>query len=109
QHGVEVIVAGGQSFLDDLFTAVRIDPIEGCQILDATRFTKSEVQVRNHLIFVQVYDQFTASSVNLTLMELLPDDYEVTVLQAAGSQDEKIMTVPLFELDRSMEVNNLTA
>ncbi|MFP3472456.1 hypothetical protein R0J90_20595, partial [Micrococcus sp. SIMBA_144] len=23
QHGVEVIVAGGQSFLDDLFTAVR--------------------------------------------------------------------------------------
>ncbi|MYL65940.1 nucleoside triphosphate pyrophosphohydrolase [Bacillus hwajinpoensis] len=109
QHGVEVIVAGGQSFLDDLFTAVRIDPIEGCQILDATRFTKSEVQVRNHLIFVQVYDQFTASSVKLTLMELLPDDYEVTVLQAAGSQDEKIMTVPLFELDRSMEVNNLTA
>jgi tetrapyrrole methylase family protein / MazG family protein len=109
QHGVEVIVAGGQSFLDDLFTAVRIDPIEGCQILDATRFTKSEVQVRNHLIFVQVYDQFTASNVKLTLMELLPDDYEVTVLQAAGSQDEKIMTVPLFELDRSMEVNNLTA
>jgi tetrapyrrole methylase family protein / MazG family protein len=109
QQGVEVIVAGGQSFLDDLFTAVRIDPIEGCQILDATRFTKSEVQVRNHLIFVQVYDQFTASSVKLTLMELLPDDYEVTVLQAAGSQDEKIMTVPLFELDRSMEVNNLTA
>lgn len=109
QHGVDVIVAGGQSFLDDLFTAVRIDPIEGCQILDATRFTKAEVQVRNHLIFVQVYDQFTASSVKLTLMELLPDDYEVTVLQAAGSQDEKIMTVPLFELDRSMEVNNLTA
>ncbi|WP_226660109.1 nucleoside triphosphate pyrophosphohydrolase [Pseudalkalibacillus hwajinpoensis] len=109
KHGVEVHVAGGQSFLDALFTAVRIDPIEGCQILDATRFVKSEVQVRNHLIFVQVYDQFTASSVKLTLMDLLPDDYKVTVLQAAGSQDEKIMTVPLFELDRSMEVNNLTA
>ncbi|WLR58047.1 nucleoside triphosphate pyrophosphohydrolase [Guptibacillus hwajinpoensis] len=109
QHGVEVTVAGGQSFLDALFTAVRIDPIEGCQILDATRFTRSEVQVRNHLIFVQVYDQFTASSVKLTLMELLPDDYEITVLQAAGSRDEKIVSVPLFELDRSMEVNNLTA
>ncbi|MGB8001483.1 MAG: nucleoside triphosphate pyrophosphohydrolase [Anaerobacillus sp.] len=109
QHGVEVVVSGGQSFLDALFTAVRIDPIEGCQILDATRFTRSEVQVRNHLIFVQVYDQFTASNVKLTLMEILPDDYEVTVLQAAGSRDEKIMSVPLFELDRSMEVNNLTA
>lgn len=108
-HGVEVIVAGGQSFLDALFTAVRIDPIEGCQILDATRFAKPEVQVRNHLIFVQVYDQFTASNVKLTLMELLPDDYEVTVLQAAGSRDEKVIKVPLYELDRAMEVNNLTA
>lgn len=106
---IEVQVAGGQSFLDALFTAVRIDPIEGCQILDATRFTRSEVQVRNHLIFVQVYDQFTASNVKLTLMELLPDDYEVTVLQAAGSKDERRVTVPLFELDRTVEVNNLTA
>ncbi len=109
QHGVEVVVAGGQSFLDALFTAVRIDPIEGCQILDATRFTRSEVQVRNHLIFVQVYDQFTASNVKLNLMEILPDDYRVTVVQAAGSREEKIVSVPLFELDRSMEVNNLTA
>ena len=109
QHGVEVVVAGGQSFIDALFTAVRIDPIEGCQILDATRFTRSEVQVRNHLIFVQVYDQFTASNVKLNLMEILPDDYKVTVVQAAGSREEKIMSVPLFELDRSMEVNNLTA
>ncbi|WP_347548141.1 nucleoside triphosphate pyrophosphohydrolase [Pseudalkalibacillus hwajinpoensis] len=109
KHGINVKIAGGQSFLDALFTAVRIDPIEGCQILDATRFTKSEVQVRNHLIFVQVYDQFTASTVKLTLMELLPDDYEVTVVQAAGSSDEVITTVPLFELDRSIEVNNLTA
>ena len=42
-------------------------------------------------------------------MELLPDDYEVTVLQAAGSKDERRVTVPLFELDRTVEVNNLTA
>ncbi|WP_270182899.1 nucleoside triphosphate pyrophosphohydrolase [Alkalihalobacillus sp. CinArs1] len=108
-QGIDVEVAGGQSFLDALFTAVRIDPIEGCQILDATRFTRNEVQVRNHLIFVQVYDQFTASNVKLTLMELLPDDYEVTVLQAAGSKEEKVTSVPLFELDRTVEVNNLTA
>ncbi|MCA0989559.1 nucleoside triphosphate pyrophosphohydrolase [Guptibacillus algicola] len=107
--GIHVEVAGGQSFLDALFTAVRIDPIEGCQILDATRFMREEVQVRNHLIFVQVYDQFTASNVKLTLMELLPDDYEVTVLQAAGSKDERVVSVPLFELDRTVEVNNLTA
>ena len=36
--GIEVEVAGGQSFLDALFTAVRIDPIEGCQILRCHSF-----------------------------------------------------------------------
>ncbi|PJN90510.1 SAM-dependent methyltransferase, partial [Bacillus sp. mrc49] len=34
--GVDIKLEGGQSFLDPLFQAVRIDPIEGFQLLDGT-------------------------------------------------------------------------
>ncbi|MFN7253021.1 MAG: nucleoside triphosphate pyrophosphohydrolase [Anaerobacillus sp.] len=108
-HQIAVEISGGQSFLDNLFQAVQIDPIEGCQIVDGTSLNRVELQVRHHIIVCQVYDAFIASEVKLTLMELLPDDYEVTIVTAAGSSQEKIQTVPLYELDRVTTLNNLTA
>src|SRR5574337_627285 len=32
--GIVVEIKGGQSFLDDFFTAVKVDPVEGFQLLD---------------------------------------------------------------------------
>lgn len=108
-EGIEIIIAGGQSFLDAMFTALTIDPIDGCQILDGTNLKKEMIQIRNHLIICQVYDSYIASEVKLTLMELLPDDYEVTIVTAAGQAGERVEKVPLYELDRKTEMNNLTA
>ncbi|MED1923729.1 nucleoside triphosphate pyrophosphohydrolase [Bacillus velezensis] len=104
-----VHTAGGQSFLDATFNALRIDPIEGFQFTDAQTMTPDELELRHHLIICQVYDQMTASEVKLTLMEKLPDDYEVVIVTAAGSKGEKMTKVPLFELDRNVEINNLTS
>lgn len=109
EENLTIEIIGGQSFLDNLFQAVRIDPIEGCQIVDGTALSREELQVRQHMIICQVYDAFIASEVKLTLMELLPDDYEVTIVTAAGSHEEQILTVPLYELDRVTTLNNLTA
>ncbi|MDN4076250.1 nucleoside triphosphate pyrophosphohydrolase [Fictibacillus terranigra] len=108
-RGIEVKVAGGKSFLDEMYTALKIDPIEGCQILDGTSLKKEQIQIRNHVIIVQVYDDFIASEVKLTLMEKYPDDFKVAVVTAAGSAGESIQWVPLYELDRSVTLNNLTA
>jgi tetrapyrrole methylase family protein/MazG family protein len=65
--------------------------------------------VAQHVIIGQVYDQFVASDVKLTLMEKLPYDYAVYVVTAAGSKDEVIKQVQLHELDHNMELNNLTS
>lgn len=108
-HGIEVILEGGQSFLDPLFQAVQIDPIEGFQLLDATALHRDELQITQHMIIGQVYDMFTASEVKLTLMQKLPDDYEVYIVTAAGSSQEKVTKVALFELDHGMELSNLTS
>lgn len=105
---VETEVLGGQSFLDDLFAALKIDPIDGFQLIDATSFERDMLQYRNHLIFCQVYDAFIASEVKLILLEDLPHDYEIKIVHHAGTEGEEILTVPLEDLDRQMTLSNLT-
>ncbi|MCA1032830.1 nucleoside triphosphate pyrophosphohydrolase [Bacillus timonensis] len=104
-----ISVEGGQSFIDPLFSALEIDPIEGFQFLDGLIIKQDDIQLNQHLIICQVYDQFIASNVKLTLMEILPDDYHVYIVTAVGSKEESIKKVPLFELDRDMELSNLTS
>ncbi|ANU09314.1 hypothetical protein A1A1_14022 [Planococcus antarcticus DSM 14505] len=108
QGRCQLAIEGGHSFLDSLFGALRIDPIEGFQLMDGTEMTSDHVNMTQHLLIAQVYDSFSASEVKLTLMEKYPDDYPVTVVTAAGSKDEVLCTVPLHELDRVAEVTNLT-
>ncbi|RNA66037.1 nucleoside triphosphate pyrophosphohydrolase [Alteribacter keqinensis] len=108
-HGVTVTVEGGQSFLDPVFASLKVDPIEGFQLVDGTALKQDELQLRHHIVICQVYDAFIASEVKLTLMDVLPDDYPVTVVTAAGSLEEVLTEVPLYELDRVTSLNNLTA
>lgn len=109
KKGIEIVIGGGQSFVDALFQALKIDPIEGFQMLDGTSLNSNEIQQSQHIFISQVYDQFVASEVKLTLMERYPDEYEVMIVTAAGSKDEKIVKVPLYELDRQVTLNNLTS
>ncbi|WPZ18475.1 nucleoside triphosphate pyrophosphohydrolase [Geobacillus subterraneus] len=104
-----VVIEGGQSFFDALFAAVRIDPIEGFQLLDATAFQGEEWSPSLHTVFCQVYDSFIASNVKLSLMEQLPDDYPVYIVTAAGTKAEQVKQVPLYELDRQTVLDNLTS
>lgn len=106
---VNLEIGGGQSFLDSIFQALKIDPIDGFQLLDGTDLRKDELQFTQHLIIGQVYDAISSSEVKLTLMEKLPYDYPVTIVTAAGSKQEQIKKIELHELDREMELNNLTS
>lgn len=108
QTEVSVDVIGGQSYLDDLFTALKIDPIEGFQFVDGTSFEREQLSYGQHLIFCQVYDRYVASEVKLALLEDLPADYEVVIALAAGSVKEVITKVPLQELDHHLDIGNLT-
>jgi tetrapyrrole methylase family protein / MazG family protein len=109
ERDTKIEIGGGQSFLDAMFQALAIDPIDGFQLLDGTSLSKDSLLLNSHTIIGQVYDAFVASEVKLTLMEKLPDEYEVFIVTAAGSRDEVIRKVPLYELDREMELSNLTS
>ncbi|MET3700068.1 tetrapyrrole methylase family protein/MazG family protein [Bacillus oleivorans] len=109
QKGIQVEIKGGQSFLDAMFQAIQVDPIDGFQLLDAATLQGDEIDLRKHQIIGQVYDVFVASHVKLTLLELLPHDYRVQVVAYAGMEKEEVRTVPLFELDHEPIFHNLTS
>lgn len=106
---ITIEFSGGQSFLDPLFTSLQIDPIEGLAFVDALDMRAEELSFRQHLVICQVYDAFVASEVKLSLLEHLPFDYEIVVATAAGSSEESLSRIPLYELDQAVEVNNLTS
>lgn len=108
-EGVDIIIGGGQSFIDAIFQSLKIDPVDGFQLLDGTSLQSNQLQIDQHIFISQVYDQFVASNIKLTLMERLPDDYEVAIVRAAGSRSERIERVPLYELDRKVTLDNLTS
>lgn len=106
---VKVEIGPGQSFFDAVCTVLGIDPIQGLLLIDGTQLDPSQLRPDKHTLVAQVFSPAVASDVKLTLMELYPDDYLVTVVRAAGVPgQERIIPVPLYELDRVGEVNHLT-
>jgi tetrapyrrole methylase family protein/MazG family protein len=104
---VNTKIIGGKSFIDDLFAAVEIDPIEGFQLVDAFDIKADEIYPGHHLIVMQVFHSMIASDVKLALMDIYPDEHPVCMIDAAGSSDEKVTWLPLYELDYFDEINNL--
>ena len=109
QEGVELTVKGGESFLDQAFVRLGFDPIEGFQLLDAGELAAGLLRPQLHTVIGQVYDEYTASDVKLTLMERYPDEHPVVIGHALGvAGEEQILTVPLYELDRTPGFGNLS-
>ena len=102
------VIVGGQSFLDAMFASLRIDPIDGIQIMDALAFDIHKVAENVNLIIPQVFDQMSASEVKMELMERYPDEYGICVVEAAGSSEENLRWMPLYALDQDFHLSNLT-
>src|SRR5699024_3366536 len=112
QSDVPIEIQEGKSFLDDLFTTLKIDPIDVFQLVDVQNFSitnlyRNDLNYQQHIIFAQVYDSLIASEVKLTLLEDLNPDHEIMIVKAVGSEFEEIKKVPLHELDHNLELDNL--
>lgn len=107
ESNLKVDVIGGKSFIDDLFQAVEADPVEGFQLIDGLDFSIDTLATNQHLVIMQVFNSFVAGNVKLSLMAIYPDEHEVALVSAAGSAEEAIEWIPLYEIDRFEGVNNL--
>lgn len=100
KNNISVEVIGGESFLDTLFSRVQIDPIDGFIFINGEDITSNDIDPTKNIVIGQVYNKYIASDIKLTLMELYPDEFIVTIVSNLGVDDkEEIKKIPLFELD----------
>lgn len=109
ESGTFVEILPGMSFVEVLYTRLGIDPIDGLTIMDAEDVGTLKQRPAQSLVITQVYSQPIASDAKLMLMELYPDEYEVTYIHNLALPDESIRRIPLYELDRQKDVDHLTS
>lgn len=109
KSAVTVDILPGMSFVEVMYTRLGIDPIAGLTIIDAEDIATLKNRPAQSLVITQVYNQAIASDTKLMLMELYPDEYEITYIHNLAMADESIRKIPLFELDRQKDVDHLTS
>lgn len=105
--GLTAGVLPGMSFLDVLYAKLAIDPQNGLMVIDANEIARIP-HADTALIVTQVYNRQVASDAKLSLMEFLPDDYEIVLCLHLGLESEQICRIPLYELDRRQDIDHLT-
>jgi tetrapyrrole methylase family protein/MazG family protein len=112
-RGIPVRIVDGLSFLEPVLDALRIDPLDGAglQIVDAMLIAQRHYPPLDPTVpalIAQCYNRAIASDVKLTLLSAYPDEHPVTVLSGIGTEAAQIRELPLVELDRTGQFDDLT-
>jgi siroheme synthase len=111
EAGLPTRVVDGVSFVEVALTALGLDALEpGIQVCDGIEIAALHHPPLNPdlpALIGQVYSRRLASDLKLTLMNQYPDEHPVTLIFAAGTDAQRLVHLPLYELDRQ-EVDHLT-
>lgn len=109
QRGIVCEILPGMSFVEVLYVKLGIDPIEGLTIIDSADAASLSGELNTALVITQVYNAQIASELKLSLMEQFDDEMQIALVQNLGLADEKIIWLPLYELDRQKGIDHLTS
>ena len=110
--GMSVQVIEGLSFLEPMFTALELDPFPHIALVDALQLALSHVPPFPPgvpALVAQIHSTAVASEVKLNLMSLYPDEHPVRLVHAAGTPQQIVEDLALYEIDRSPHTGLLTA
>jgi tetrapyrrole methylase family protein/MazG family protein len=106
---VEIEIVPGVSFADLAWARLGIDPLGGVRVVDARAFGVDAAGLAGPMLVAQADTRLVLSDVKLALLEVVPPDHRVTVLQRLGLPDEHVVELTLAELDRAVEPDHLTS
>jgi len=105
---IELTVVPGLSFAELAWARLGVDPLDGGRVADGRAFDLDHLDTGGPLLIAQCDSRLVLADVKLALLEVLPADAPVTVLQRLGLPDEEVLEVVLVDLDRVVEPDHLT-
>jgi tetrapyrrole methylase family protein / MazG family protein len=113
EANIPVRVIAGISFIEPSIMALNIDPYDpGLVLADALEINQKyylDFSPTYPALIGQVYSKFVASELKLALSNVYSDTHEVVLIHAAGTPEEIIEKVPLYEIDRSDHIGLLSS
>ncbi|MCJ7622645.1 MAG: nucleoside triphosphate pyrophosphohydrolase [Anaerolineaceae bacterium] len=107
KEGLNVQVIDGLSFIEPVFTALQLDPFPKLILMDALELGVVQYppfSPASPVLIAQIYSRLIASEVKVTLMSEYPDEHRVMLVHNAGSDDQIVEQIKLFEIDRSENI-----
>lgn len=104
-------IVSGLSFLEPVFAALGLDPYPRMVMMDALELSEAHVPAfppDMPVLIAQIYSRMVASEVKMTLNAVYPDEHPVRLVHAAGTENELVEELALYEIDRSEHTGLLT-
>ena len=104
--GSRTRIVEGLSFVGATLTALRIDALDGLQIFDAIELAQLHhppLDPDFPSLVGQLHSRALAGAVKLTLMNQYPDEHEVALVHAAGTEEQRVDRMLLCRLDHLHE------
>jgi len=111
-EGLAVRIVEALSFLEPTFSALGLDPFPRLTLMDALELGAAHVppfSPETPLLIAQIYSRLVAAEVKMTLTAVYPDEHPVRLVHAAGTKEQVVADLPLYEIDRSEHIGLLTA
>lgn len=108
---VAIKIIEGLSFIEPSLSILGIDGMAGLQIHDAAEIAQMyhpPLNPAQSALIGQVYNQFIASDLKLTLMNQYPDEHPAILLHGAGTAEAVREDIKLYEIDRSQHISHMT-
>lgn len=97
------------SFLDDVWRALAIDPVEtGVRLIDGHMFATAAAGYSGAMLVAHVHANWVLSDIKLSVDDPDPT-LAVTLLHHLGTDNEKIITTTWAEMDHVIEADHLTS
>lgn len=110
-EGLALRIVEGLSFLEPVFSALGLNPYPRLMLFDALELGAAHVPLFPPdcpVLIAQIYSRLVASEVKTTLGAVYPDEHALRLVHAAGTGDQLIEDLPLYEIDRSAHIGLLT-
>ena len=109
QSDVEIVVHPAISFLDEVWRALDIDPIETrVSLVDGHLFATAAAGLTGPLLVAHTHANWVLSEIKLSIEDPDPTT-EVVILHHLGLSDEQVIRTTWSEMDRSIEADHLTS